>query len=119
MTAIYNLLDDDRQVVRSVKGKGTAVMLRNAGECYDFERDASDWEAAPVTKIPAVKANAMFAMGNPVADVEESITAYTGVGLATLRKLASQAGMRTTTGIDPYKQATRDQLIDFLNGGAR
>lgn len=140
MTATFNLLDTNGNVLRTVRGAGTAVMLRNAGECASFEAtERITWQHIEKAKEYAADLNEMFAMGEPVADTtnivagvvvngevfpvdpplpNEGTTAYDGVSLAALRKMASQAGMRTSRGIDPYKQATRDQLIDFLNGGA-
>lgn len=124
----FDLLDTDGNVLRTVRGAGTAVMLRNAGECADFR---ATWQVVPIEPTPPEEANAMFAMADPVVEVsvindpdspvqlrivEQDITVYDGVSLAALRKMASQAGMRAVTGVDPYKQATRQQLVDFLRG---
>ena len=132
MTATFDLLDTEGNVLRTVRGAGTAVMLRNAGECADFR---AAWRVVQTEPSPPSELNEMFAMGDGVLDTtntvvginidgemqpvelvtEQSITAYDGVSLAALRKMASQGGMRAATGVDPDKQATRQQLVDFLN----
>lgn len=39
---------------------------------------------------------------------------YSGEKVGVLRKLASERGFRKATGLDPYKQATREQLLAFI-----
>lgn len=117
MTATFNLLDADGNVLRTVRGAGTAVILRNAGECASFEAaERITWRHIEKAKEYAADLNEMFAMGEPVADSPLPVETidYSSLKLGDLRKLASQRGMRSATGIDPYKQATRSQLVDFV-----
>ena len=125
--------------VRTVHGEGTAVMLVRSGEADSYEPSTSIEDANRGTGLNGllVELGVEPELPNEPVLVEEEPTAegqavevsldevfaetggkpdYSGEKIGVLRKLASERGFRKATGLDPYKQATREQLLNFISG---